>query len=58
MRDIRRRQKRFGEAIEYGTRYLAYCHKRPGTTPISLAINYVYLCDIYSQIGDTANTLV
>lgn len=58
MRDLRRKQKRYGEAIEYGLRYLNYRRNTPKVTDVSLAMQYVYLSDIYSFINDTANTVL
>lgn len=58
MRDMRRKQKRYDEAIEHGIRYLNYRRNTPKVTDVSLAMQYLYLSDIYSLIGDTANTVL
>lgn len=58
MRDMRRKQKRYDEAIEYGIRYLNYRRNTPKVSDVSLAMQYLYLSDIYSLISDTANTVL
>lgn len=58
MRDLRRKQKRYDEAIEYGLRYLNYRRNNPKVTDVSLAMQYVYLSDIYSFVNDTVNTVL
>ncbi|MCQ2344480.1 MAG: CHAT domain-containing protein [Paludibacteraceae bacterium] len=58
MRDLRRNQGRYAEAIGYAKEYLAFRRQSPEFSAISLGMQHLTLADLYSRVADTANTLL
>ena len=58
MRDLRRTQGRYSEAIAYAMDYLAFRRQSPDFSTVSLGMQHLLISDIYSRAGDTANTVL